>query len=102
VTFQSVIDPDNTGSVNVFDPVVTTASSVGPLTVTSDPISLGDGPYSLVSTLDFTFNGAGSMTANTDLQVRPASVPEPTTLLLFGPGMLGLVALGRRRFRAQL
>lgn len=101
VTFQSWVDPNNSGEAGngrqVFDPVVTAPGSIGPLTVQSIPIDL-NGEFSLVSTLDFHFTSGGSLTAQTDLDVAP--VPEPTTLLLFGPGMVGLAAL-RRRLRTK-
>jgi hypothetical protein len=102
VTFQSWIDPNNSGTAagtTVFNPAVTTTSNLGPPppVMTSDPIALL-GEVSLFSTLEFNLVGAGSMNANTDLQV--AAVPEPTTLLLFGPGMVGLAAL-RRRLRSK-
>ena len=102
VTFQSWIDPNNSGGAagtTVFNPAVTTSTNLGPPppVMTSNPIALL-GDLSLFSTLEFNLNGAGSLNANTDLQV--ASVPEPTTLLLFGPGMVGLAAL-RRRLRSK-
>ena len=101
VTFQSWIDPSNSGNTGagqvVFDPVGFAPGSFGPATVTSDPVTLV-GDFSLVSQLDFVFATGGSVTANTDLRVAP--VPEPTTLLLFGPGMLGFAAL-RRRLRSK-
>jgi hypothetical protein len=103
VSFQSYIDPANSGAAGsgrkVFDPVVTTPTSTGPTTVMSLPVDL-TGDFSMVSTLDFTFTSGGSMTAQTDLQVESATVPEPTTLLLLGPGMVGLAAL-RRRMRSK-
>jgi hypothetical protein len=60
------------------------------------PVLLYGSTYSARSTLDFNFGEDGQMTANTKLEVKPTGVPEPTTLLLFGPGMIGLLAFGRR------
>jgi hypothetical protein len=51
----------------------------------------------LVSVWDFNFVGSGNMMGSSELRVSDAPVPEPTTLLLFGPGMVGLAALRRRR-----
>jgi hypothetical protein len=55
------------------------------------------GDFTLRTVINFNFDGGGTMNANTDLQVRSAAVPEPMTLLLFGPGILGLAAMRRRR-----
>jgi hypothetical protein len=79
----------------VFNPAANTISG-GTLTGTSSPILLG-GDFTLQTVINFSFDGGGTMNANTDLQVRSAPVPEPMTLLLFGPGMLGLAAIRRRR-----
>lgn len=99
VTFQSEIDAGAESRLVFGAGGVTTTGSTGPTTVMSLPINL-TGDFDLISTLDFTFTSGGSMTAQTDLQVQNAAVPEPTTLLLFGPGMLGLAAL-RRRIRSK-
>jgi len=90
VTFQSWVN----GST-VFTPGANTISG-GTLAGSSGPVALG-GDLALQTVINFSFDGGGTMNANTDLQVRSAAVPEPTTLLLFGPGMLGLAAIRRRR-----
>jgi hypothetical protein len=48
----------------------------------------------MVSKLTFDVAAGATLQADTSLQVK--NVPEPTTLLLFGPGMLGFLALRRR------
>jgi hypothetical protein len=63
------------------------------------PFALAGSYYDVTSVLDFNFgllDTRQSMDAQAILNVTPTGVPEPTTLLLFGPGVLGLVAFGRR------
>jgi hypothetical protein len=57
---------------------------------------LVDSNLDLLTVLNLKFDGGGTVMGSTDLQVRDA-VPEPTTLLLFGPALAGLAALRRRR-----
>jgi len=66
-------------------------------TATVGPIALS-GDFTLMSMLTFDVTADSSVQANSALRVE--TVPEPTTLLLFGPGMLGLAAL-RRRLRSK-
>jgi hypothetical protein len=95
VTFQSWVNGNT-----IFNPqVVTSGSLSGPPPAEYGPIALAAGEdVSLVSTLTFEVNPNGSLQADTALRVE--TVPEPTTLLLFGPGMLGLAAI-RRRLRSK-
>ena len=105
VTFQSWLDPANSGGAAGepvhYAPSVITANQGAPGSATSGPAALlAPGSFlSVYSQLDFVIDSpGGSLNANTDVQV--ASVPEPMTLLLFGPGMLGLAAI-RRRLRSK-
>jgi hypothetical protein len=49
-------------------------------------IALGDKGFTID---DFTFGGAGA---------PPTTIPEPTTMLLLGSGLIGLAGYGRRKF----
>jgi hypothetical protein len=97
VTFQSWVNGQT-----VFNPQVTTSTDPypgpPPPTAISPVIAYAGGDLSLVSTLTFEVSPGGAMQADTALRVE--NVPEPTTLLLFGPGMVGLAAL-RRRLRTK-
>jgi hypothetical protein len=86
-TYQSWID--GTSVYNRSFPGIAPPSTSSPLGVDSD--------VDLLTVLNFKFDGSGTMMGSSDLQVRNSTVPEPTTLLLFGPGLAGLVALRRRR-----
>jgi hypothetical protein len=97
VTFQSWVNGQT-----VFNPQVTTSTDLypgpPPPTAISPEIAYAGGDLSLVSMLTFDVSPGGAMQADTALRVE--NVPEPTTLLLFGPGMVGLAAL-RRRLRVK-
>jgi hypothetical protein len=95
VSFASYIDASNgTLGQAVFNSTI----PGGPLNATSGPVNLVSGQdFSIGTIVNFSFTGAGLVTASSGLQVRDSAVPEPTTLLLFGPGFAGLAAYRRRR-----
>lgn len=99
VAFASYIDPSNgTFGTQVFNTTIP-----GGLQGTPTPVILGSGNFSMLTELDFNFTSAGIISGTSGLQVlNAAPVPEPTTLLLLGPGMVGLAALRRRRRSKKL
>jgi hypothetical protein len=93
VMFQSWVNGQT-----IFNPAGTIPPTPENPTVEYSPIYVS-GPLTLKSQLTWEIS-AGSAEANTALRVENVQVPEPTTLLLFGPGMVGLAAL-RRRLRSK-
>jgi hypothetical protein len=77
-------------------------AQLGPTSVT--PFALAQGgllnptsnPYSLTIGVMITRSSAGSTTGDLNLQV-----PEPTSMALFGIGLMGVGAAARRRRQAQ-
>jgi PEP-CTERM motif-containing protein len=72
-------------------------------TVTADvPFNRGAGPYALTGR-EVLHLALGELPATVNATVaanaQPSVVPEPTSLLLFGTGLMGLAARARRRMR---
>jgi hypothetical protein len=88
--YQSSID-----GTSVYD-----RSFPGVITQSASPVYVGTS-LDLLSVWDLKFDGGATMMGTSDLRASDAAVPEPMTLLLFGPGLAGLAALrGRRRSKA--
>jgi hypothetical protein len=92
VRFQSWVNGQSVLDVSASDSL-----APPPPAVVGGPVALS-GDFAIVSKLTFDVEAGATLQADTSLQVQ--NVPEPTTLLLFGPGMLGFAAL-RRRLRSK-
>jgi len=69
-----------------------TAAGTGQISYLDSEITLGDfngDSFDVVNTIPLSFD-------ITEAPVAP--IPEPTTMLLFGTGMLGLIGFGRKKF----
>ena len=91
VTEQTFLDTANdifTGALlatNVFNAIGTN--------VQVNAINAGAGPYSITTKYTIVATGQGS--ANSTINV--SSVPEPTSIVLLGMGLLGVVGLARKK-----
>jgi hypothetical protein len=85
-------------SITTFDVITSFQSSWtagAPLSVSINTDgNFGDGAIYLASSL-FTLNYTNGTSSD---PAAPAPVPEPSTMLLLGIGLLGLVVIGRRKF----
>ncbi len=83
-------------AVAAFNPIFT--SGPGAFSATGYANFVNAGPYSLFSTVTITLAGAG-ITSFDLMAMDP--IPEPTTLLLVGSGLLGMAYRARRRRLAR-
>ena len=99
VSFANYIDASNgTSGEKVYS---NSFPNPGAINQTSGSVDLLSGQeFSIGTVINFDFTTTGTISASSGLQVR--DVPEPTTLLLFGPGVMGFVAFRRRRRSKKL
>jgi hypothetical protein len=62
--------------------------------------SFDDGQYTVYSAIDGTQNEGGTPQDFIGPSIAPAQAPEPSSLMLFGSGLVGLAGIARRKLRA--
>jgi len=71
---------------------------VDAFSVSGGPITVNDpDPFSMTLTTDFNLVAGGSLVSRGQTEVKPVAVPEPMPLALVGAGLLGLVAMRRKK-----
>jgi hypothetical protein len=83
-----------------------TLCSSGPISTTSVAYSCSSGtqslgsPFSLTQVVGITVTGSGTAGSSGDVQLDQKQVPEPSSLVMLGSGLIGLVGLRRRKLAA--
>jgi hypothetical protein len=59
----------------------------------------GSGPFDFDEFLHAPLNSSGKYAGLSHIEFKGSPVPEPTTMLLLGAGLVGLAGFGRKRFK---
>ena len=98
---SAYVDPGN----GLFTGASTLCGS-GPISTTVVAYSCSSGtqslgsPFSLTQVVGITVTGSGTAGSSGDVQLDQKQVPEPSSLVMLGSGLIGLVGLRRRKLAA--
>jgi PEP-CTERM motif len=102
--FQSFVNESNAQNATSGNPSGDqTPSIVGPTSAASDvfySIAALTSPFGITETFAITLDGGSQINFASNTTLTPATVPEPSSLVLGGIGALGMIGYGLRRRKA--